>query len=103
MPYGLAAYNRYNRLMRERNAVDFPDLIRRAISLMTLEQYQEEVGDKVRRRFSYVMVDEFQDTTKVQMQVSLKSELTGYSNRCANLFVAQSLQLLKAVVGHKTR
>ena len=57
--------------MRQKNALDFPDLIRRAISLLTLPEHQEAVGDRVRRRFSYIMVDEFQDTTSVQMEVSV--------------------------------
>ncbi len=57
------AYVSYQRALRERNAMDFDDLLVNSVRLLqnvpdVLEHYQE--------RFRYVLVDEYQDTNRPQ-------------------------------------
>jgi ATP-dependent helicase/nuclease subunit A len=61
----LAAYDReYERLKAERSAADFEDLELRALDLLRRDG---AVGDVWRVRFAHLMVDEFQDTNRVQL------------------------------------
>ena len=54
----------YRRRLRLYHAVDFDDLI-----LLPLELLRGDAGDAIRARFSHVMVDEFQDTSRRQYQI----------------------------------
>ncbi|MBS5939713.1 UvrD-helicase domain-containing protein [Clostridium sp.] len=59
------AYVLYQKRLKENNALDFDDLISKTVELFkkdkeTLEFYQ--------RKFQYIMVDEYQDTNKVQYE-----------------------------------
>ena len=54
----------YRRRLRLYHAVDFDDLI-----LLPLELLRDAPGDAIRARFSHVMVDEFQDTSRRQYQI----------------------------------
>ncbi|HWD63805.1 MAG TPA: UvrD-helicase domain-containing protein, partial [Solirubrobacteraceae bacterium] len=54
---------RYRRLKRERSVVDFEDLELLARELLG----RPEIGDRYRERFRHVMVDELQDTNRVQL------------------------------------
>lgn len=71
-------YPVYQKLLAERNALDFDDLLLKTIVLFkeskqTLSTYQE--------RFKYIMVDEYQDTNQAQYQ--LTKYLAGeYRNIC---------------------
>ena len=56
-------YAEYNELLKLYNAVDFDDLIVLPIKLFKEHQ---EVLEKYRRRYRYIMVDEFQDTSRIQ-------------------------------------
>ena len=56
-------YDEYNELLKLYNAVDFDDLIVLPIKLF---KEKPEVLDKYRKRYRYIMVDEFQDTSKIQ-------------------------------------
>ena len=72
-------YEQYARLLREANAVDFDDLLRLPIELFdrapqVLERYQTQ--------FRYILVDEYQDTNRVQYVL-----VTALANRWRNLFV----------------
>ena len=56
----------YQKRLKENNALDFDDLIFKTVELFkkdkeTLEFYQ--------RKFNYIMVDEYQDTNKVQYEL----------------------------------
>lgn len=74
-----ALYARYQKRLKEANALDFDDLIMLAVRL--LQEYPE-VREKYQRRFRYVMVDEYQDTNR--SQYLLVSLLAGKSrNLCA--------------------
>ena len=59
-------YEMYQKRLKENNALDFDDLIFKTVELFkkdkeTLEFYQ--------RKFNYIMVDEYQDTNKVQYEL----------------------------------
>jgi DNA helicase-2/ATP-dependent DNA helicase PcrA len=55
-------YPMYQDALAKENAVDFNDLLLRVLDLFA----HEKVGDALRKRFRHVLVDEFQDTNRVQ-------------------------------------
>ncbi|MDQ6655112.1 MAG: UvrD-helicase domain-containing protein, partial [Verrucomicrobiota bacterium] len=61
-----AVFRRYNHELKTANAVDFDDLL-----LLTVKLLNEhpEVRQRWRERFRYLMVDEFQDTNKLQLEL----------------------------------
>lgn len=59
-------YDEYHELMMLHNAVDFDDLI---IKPLELFESRSDILDEYRRRFRYIMVDEFQDTSRIQYQM----------------------------------
>ena len=63
---------RYTEALRRDGAVDFDDLILKAIALLRADQ---EVYETVTGRYAYILVDEFQDTDR--MQNNLVSLLKG--------------------------
>lgn len=56
-------YRDYAETLRKNNAMDFDDLLLRAVELL---EKNEDVLEKYRRRFHYIMVDEYQDTNMLQ-------------------------------------
>ena len=56
-------YKIYQRRLQEENAVDFDDLLNLAYQLLV---ENDEIRQKYQNRFQYVLVDEFQDTNRVQ-------------------------------------
>src|ERR1035437_8048234 len=54
---------RYATRKRATNAMDFDDLLALWLRLM---QEQEEVREQYQRRFQFILVDEYQDTNKLQ-------------------------------------
>jgi superfamily I DNA/RNA helicase len=56
----------YEKSLREAGALDFDDLICRAVSL--LANYPE-VREKWQKQFKYVMIDEYQDTNSAQYKL----------------------------------
>jgi DNA helicase-2/ATP-dependent DNA helicase PcrA len=56
-------FKRYDEALRERNAVDFDDLI---LLTYTLWRRNPDILTSYQRRYRYVHVDEFQDTNKAQ-------------------------------------
>ncbi|MCR5826048.1 MAG: UvrD-helicase domain-containing protein [Oscillospiraceae bacterium] len=56
-------YAAYDKALREANALDFDDILLRAVELL---QGFPEVRDYYRRKFRYVLVDEYQDTNRLQ-------------------------------------
>jgi superfamily I DNA/RNA helicase len=61
-----AVFARYQADLKTLNAVDFDDLLLLAVQL--LEEH-ENVRNQWRQRFQYLMVDEFQDTNRLQLQL----------------------------------
>lgn len=59
-------YELYQKKLRNSNALDFDDLIYKTVELF---KNNEDVLDFYRRKFQYIMVDEYQDTNKVQYEL----------------------------------
>lgn len=59
-------YPRYQRALAKANAMDFGDLLLWALELM---KHHPEAQTRFSRRFRYVLVDEFQDTNRVQYEL----------------------------------
>ena len=71
-------YARYNRRLREANALDFDDIILHTVHLL---QTSRETLEYYRHKFRYILIDEYQDTN--QMQYMLASLLAGgHGNIC---------------------
>ncbi len=72
------AYDRYQRALERNQALDFDDLIMKAVQLL---ETQEDVRTKYQQRFRFVLVDEYQDINFAQFRfVQLLSE--GHGNLC---------------------
>ncbi|WEV79733.1 DNA helicase PcrA [Janibacter cremeus] len=65
-------YSEYQRRLRQANALDFDDIIMTTVNIL---QAFPDVAEHYRRRFRYVLVDEYQDTNHAQYQ--LVRELVG--------------------------
>ena len=59
-------YPRYQDELRKMNAMDFGDLLLLALELL---KHHPEARERLKRRFRYVLVDEFQDTNRVQFEI----------------------------------
>lgn len=59
-------YEAYQKALRDANAMDFDDLL---LNMVLLMKENEVVRRKYQERFNYVLVDEFQDTNKVQYEL----------------------------------
>ncbi len=71
-------YRLYERRMLEANAMDFDDLLVRTVNLLELF---EDVRERYRRAFRWVLVDEYQDTNRVQYRL-LQLLCEGHRNLC---------------------
>ena len=61
-----AVYRRYNEILRKAAALDFDDLLLRAVDLL---RDHADVRAAWNSRFHYIMVDEFQDTNRSQEEL----------------------------------
>ena len=59
-------YRRYQKHLRENNALDFDDLLNETRNLL---KGNEEAREYLGGRFRYILVDEFQDTNAVQYEI----------------------------------
>lgn len=59
-------YPEYQKLLRQANGVDFDDLLLHAVALL---RASPELREALDRSFSYMMVDEYQDTNLAQYQL----------------------------------
>jgi DNA helicase II / ATP-dependent DNA helicase PcrA len=64
MPYVYKIYDLYMKKLQRSGAMDFDDLLYQMHRL--LKENPENVLEKYRKKFKYVMVDEFQDTNSLQ-------------------------------------
>ncbi len=71
-------YTQYQRRLRECNAMDFDDLLFNAVAVL---RNFEDVGKRYRERFKYLLVDEYQDTNRVQYLL-LKTLVNERRNIC---------------------
>ncbi|MGA7122978.1 MAG: UvrD-helicase domain-containing protein [Polyangiaceae bacterium] len=72
----LRIFRAYEERLRGANAVDFEDLI-----LLVTRLFGTPEGDRIRRRYDYVLVDEFQDTNATQYRF-LRELARDHSNLC---------------------
>ena len=54
---------RYERKKKSTNSLDFDDLLEKTLSML---QQHEEIASFYRRQFQFILVDEYQDTNKIQ-------------------------------------
>ena len=59
-------FEEYQKTLRESNALDFDDIISLTVELFTSHP---DVADIYKRKFRYVMVDEYQDTNRAQCKL----------------------------------
>ncbi len=59
-------YKTYELRMRENNAMDFNDLL---LNLYGLFKASDEILNRYRQQFQYIMVDEYQDTNRLQYEI----------------------------------
>ena len=60
-------YHHYEELLSRNNAVDFDDLLMKAVQLL---QGSQDVRERYQQRYQYLMVDEFQDTNVAQYRLA---------------------------------
>jgi len=61
-----AVFHRYQEDLKAANAVDFDDLL--ILTVRLFDQYPD-VAEKWQARYRYIMVDEFQDTNRLQLEL----------------------------------
>ena len=61
-------YELYENLLAQSNALDFDDLLLKTVQLFNVNQ---PIRDAYRQQFKYLLVDEFQDTNQLQMDLIL--------------------------------
>ena len=71
-------YSLYTNKLRSANALDFDDLILQTVHLLESDR---EVREYYRRRFRYVLIDEYQDTNHLQYRLTTLLA-GGYRNIC---------------------
>lgn len=68
LSYGAALISRYDRLLKERHALDFNDLLFYANEILSNEEYLKAVRDSLK----FIHIDEVQDTTLIEYQIIKK-------------------------------
>jgi len=71
-------YSLYQKRLRACDGMDFDDLLFNAVSIL---KSNSAIGEKYRNRFRYILVDEYQDTNRVQYLL-LKYLLGEHQNIC---------------------
>ena len=59
-------YEKYLKLLKENNSVDFDDLLLKPVELL---KHNPEVLEHYQDRFKYILVDEYQDTNSIQYEL----------------------------------
>src|SRR3954469_18540601 len=62
----LSVFRRYRERKREANAMDFDDLL---LNWKLLLEEHPEVAEPLKRKYRYILVDEYQDTNKLQADI----------------------------------
>lgn len=71
-------YIRYEKRLAENNAIDFDDILTKTLLLLQ----QEEILAYYQERYTYIMIDEYQDTNLIQYRI-----VSLLANRYRNLAV----------------
>ncbi len=80
-------YRAYQNALLQRNAMDFDDLLLKSVELF---EYYPDVLERYQTRFKYILVDEYQDTNRVQY-ILLKMLSAKHRNLCVIGDDAQSI------------
>ncbi len=80
-------YEEYNKRLAENNSMDFDDLL---LKPMELFNQNDKVLQKYKKRFNYILVDEYQDTNRAQYEL-LKLLVNAKRNICVVGDDAQSI------------
>jgi len=64
----LSLFEQYERRLRAANALDFDDLLLKAVALL---RQQPHLRARYRERFRFILVDEYQDTNRLQLELLL--------------------------------
>ncbi|MGF6905519.1 ATP-dependent helicase [Fusobacterium sp. PH5-44] len=70
-------YEKYNRLLKTNNAMDFSDILLNTEKLLNIS----DILEKIQNKFKYIMVDEYQDTNKIQYNI-INNIAKKYGNIC---------------------
>ncbi|MGD1524433.1 ATP-dependent helicase [Vibrio owensii] len=94
----------YNRLCREANGIDFDDILLFADKMLRAEP---EIAKQLSERFKYMMLDEYQDTNKVQQSI-MDAIAMHHNNICTVGDEKQSIYGFRGadinvIMGFKTR
>ena len=89
-----AIYAAYQQRLRQSNAMDFDDLLMNTYRLL---KSNAEVREKYQQRFRFVLVDEYQDTNRVQHEV-VKLLTEGHHRVCVVGDDAQSIYSFRGAV-----
>ncbi|MDR1796338.1 MAG: UvrD-helicase domain-containing protein [Clostridiales Family XIII bacterium] len=71
-------YGRYEKMLRGNNAMDFDDLL---LNVVRLFEREPDMLEEYRRRWRYVLVDEYQDTNRLQY-LFVRALAEGHRNIC---------------------
>ena len=74
-----ALFERYESKLRQSNALDFDDLLLKTVALL---DDAPDVAEEYNHRFRYIMVDEYQDTNRIQYQL-IRQLTRAQQNICA--------------------
>lgn len=80
-------YREYSKYLKENNSMDFDDLLLYMYKLLNISQ---EIKSFYQEKFKYILVDEYQDTNKVQYLI-LKELAKSHQNICVVGDDAQSI------------
>jgi len=76
--YTAAVFEEYEKRLKKSNALDFDDLLIKAVDLFDKSR---PLAEKYSQRFNYVMVDEYQDTNRQQYRL-VRHLTSSHSNIC---------------------
>jgi len=62
----LQVVERYERMLRENNALDFGSLLTRTVELL---RKNAQVAEDLREQWKYILIDEYQDTNQIQKEL----------------------------------
>lgn len=70
-------FKEYNNILKENNAMDFSDILVNLNKLL----FDKEILKNIQERFKYIMIDEYQDTNKIQYDI-INKIANKYKNLC---------------------
>ena len=74
-----SVFERYDRKLAQANALDFDDLLLKTVELF---YNAPDVCERYNQRFRYILVDEYQDTNRIQYQL-IRQLTLAHQNLCA--------------------